>query len=102
LFRTWIEVGQNPETFWDKTPLEVHLILHAVRASNFRRHNEFVFLAWRIASLMRAKKIPSLKSLLLKAPRRANRASWEEDLRTMDLWVVATRSLPAKKPKGKV
>lgn len=55
-------------------------------------------MAWHIAALSRAKKMPKLKTMLAKKPSSA-RQTWQEQMAIMDMWVAATRRR-APKAKG--
>lgn len=50
-------------------------------------HNQKMHLAWHIAALQRAKKLPKLKTLIAK-PAERKVQSWQEQMAVMDLWAV--------------
>ena len=47
-------------------------------------HNSRAWLAWHVAALQRAKKMPPLKKLLAQEKRR--RQTWQEQLQVVQLW----------------
>jgi hypothetical protein len=54
--------------FWDMTPREARMAIEASIWRDERRQELDIVQAWSIASLMRAKRIPSLKALLNTKP----------------------------------
>jgi len=61
-----VAVGLDPSGFWDLTPREVLLHLQGARDRREYEHNENIALAWHVESFRRAKKLPSLASVLQK------------------------------------
>jgi hypothetical protein len=60
-----------------------------------RKHNERAWLAWHIAQLTRAKKIPRLDRLLAKQSTARTPQSWQQQMAVMDMWVHRTRRIAA-------
>jgi hypothetical protein len=54
--------------FWDMTPREVLMAIEASIWRDERNQQMNIVQAWRIAMMMRAKRIPSLKALLNTKP----------------------------------
>lgn len=54
-----------------------------------REHNERAWLAWHVAALSRAKKMPKLKTMMSKAASRRTQ-TWQEQMAVMDAWVAHT------------
>lgn len=52
------------ETFWSLTPRELMLHFEAYEARAVREHQRDAWLAWHIAALSRAKRLPSLRRLM--------------------------------------
>jgi len=90
----WVEAGQNPDSFWSKTPREVHLILEACKAAEIRRHNQMVWAVWHIAALSRLKRLPKLKSLFYKEPK--PRQSWQTQMAIMGQWAERLKEKATK------
>jgi hypothetical protein len=53
-----------------------------------REHNARAWLAWNVAALMRAKRLPTLKSLMVKRRRREQQA-WEDQIKMCRLITAA-------------
>jgi len=56
--------GGNPDQFWRSTPREVLAFLEGVQLRLEREHQARAWLAWHIAALPRAKRLPKLEDLL--------------------------------------
>lgn len=63
-----------------------------------REHNQRAWLAWHIAALQRAKRLPKLKTLLAKSASRS-RLTWQQQMAVMDQWVVHTNRVARQRKK---
>src|SRR5262245_20978433 len=61
-------LGYDPESFWDQTPRTSSLDFDALQEIQINRHNDRAWLAWHVAALHRAKKMPQLNSLMARKP----------------------------------
>ena len=77
----WQECGFSYREFWRLTPRETDLIMRGHEFATIRKHNEAMVLAWQIANLSRAKKLPAVKSLIVSKAYR--RQTWQEQLAIM-------------------
>lgn len=67
------------------------------RAAVLRReHNDRAWLAWHIAALPKAKRLPSLQSLLAPPERKLQATTWQQQHAVMQQWVAVTNR--ARKP----
>lgn len=57
-------LGLSFAEFWSLTPAELNMLIEGYNARQEQRYHELITQAWVTASLMRRKKLPSLKSLL--------------------------------------
>jgi hypothetical protein len=80
-------LGFDPESFWDQTIRTLSIVMHASLRATRREHNQRAWLAWHFAALQRAKKMPTLKSMLAKERPRVQ--SWQEQSSIMKTWAVA-------------
>lgn len=88
LLANYCELGFSPDLFWRITPREMMAhVQGAVRRAR-RERNEAIALAWNTATLMRVKKMPRLKRLLVddepKEP--SKKQSWKVQLDIMRIW----------------
>lgn len=79
-------MGLDPDAFWSKTPREVSIIVTARVSRETRRFNDLMWQAWHIAAFGRMKKMPSLKSVMLKKP--SKRQGWQEQMAAMDAYAT--------------
>lgn len=80
-------LGFDPDSFWDQT---IRTITAAMRGKNEAQrieHNRQAWIAWHIAAFHRAKKMPSLKSLMAK--KRPREQTWQEQAAIMQSWANA-------------
>jgi hypothetical protein len=77
----WLDCGFSYDEFWRRTPRETDLIFKGYEFNRLRQHNDAVALAWHVAGLSRSRKLPSLKSLIVQKPYRAQ--SWQDHLAIM-------------------
>lgn len=50
--------------FWSLTPRETYVVIQAAQWRMEREHRRDMWLAWHVAALSRAKRLPALKGLL--------------------------------------
>ena len=62
-------LGYDLESFWDQTPRTLSLAFDAFNDMQINQHNEHAWMAWHIAALHRAKKMPHLNLLLVRKPK---------------------------------
>jgi hypothetical protein len=63
-----LRCGISVSEFWDLTPQEVYWTVDAAVWRDQQTQRQQIVLAWRIAALTRAKKLPSLKQMLAVGP----------------------------------
>lgn len=84
-------MGLDPGRFWSLTPREISREFMAREKAVARATAENAWLAWHVAALTRAKKLPPLKKMIdgLTRPNRANRQSPEIQLAMMKSMFLA-------------
>lgn len=80
-------VGFDPESFWDQTIRTVCAALHGKHRAAIRDQNARAWMVWHIAALQRAKKLPKLKTMMVKEKPRVQ--SWQEQQMIMQSWATA-------------
>lgn len=60
----WLRTGRDITEFWVQTPRTLALVLKAFADLRKEERQQRLSLAWHIAKLSRAQRIPSLKQLL--------------------------------------
>lgn len=80
------------------SPRQASVIVAGANDRLVREHNELVWLAWHIAALQRAKRLPRLKTLLAK-PASQQRLNWQQQMAVMDQWVVHTQRVARQRKK---
>jgi hypothetical protein len=80
-------LGFDPESFWDQTFRTLAIAMNGKLRAARRDHNQRAWLAWHIAAMGRAKKIPRLASMLAKEKPRQQ--SWQEQQMILASWSVA-------------
>jgi len=83
----WIGLGLDPDQFWRKTGREILAICEGKQIQIRREHNESAWAAWHMAALGRAKKFPTLDSMMIRERRRQ---SWQEQKELATAWVLAS------------
>jgi hypothetical protein len=78
LLENALRCGIGVEAFWGMTPVETYMAIEAAIWRDERRQKQDTALAWRMAALMRSKRLPSLKNLLSTARPEARPLSGEE------------------------
>jgi hypothetical protein len=78
--------GYDVESYWQQTPRTIHLAFVARNRSLLRGVNRERGLAWNIANLQRARRLPPMKSWLLREPGR--RQTWQEQYEIAKAWVA--------------
>lgn len=93
----WVELDLEPDSFWDRSPREVNLILEARIVAKTKERNLMAWHAWNTAAMIRAKQMPRLQTLLVKeaAFKAKPRQSWQEQFSIMERW--ATRMAAVRK-----
>lgn len=81
-------LGYTHESFWDQTPATVRLTMEAATERRTLEHNDRAWLAWHIAALQRATRLPGLDRL--KAKKQTAPEHWEKQLADLKSWVIAT------------
>lgn len=83
----------DPAQFWRCTLREVALILEERAYADAERHNELMRAAWNTAALTRTKRMPDIKTLMMRVgpakPRRQQ--STEEQIAAATAWAASTR-----------
>jgi hypothetical protein len=80
-------IGFDPDSFWDQTFRTLSAAMHGKLKASRHEHNQRAWLAWHIAALYRAKKMPKLKSMLARDKPRVQ--SWQEQAAVMEKWAAA-------------
>ena len=80
--------GHDHESFWDQTPRTLLLTFEAHNDSYIKEHNEWAWIAWHIASMQRAKKIPPLSKLQIRKTMVPK--TMEEQIEGLKNWVIAS------------
>lgn len=89
-------LGYTHETFWDQTPATIRLTIEAATERREAEHNDRAWLAWHIAALTRATRLPSLDKLKAK---KQTPVHWEKQLADLKAWVIATGGKVITRPK---
>lgn len=63
-----IRLGLAPSEFWQLTPYQTQLILNQQPEMRRDESNMLLFGAWQTARLQRGKKLPNLKTILIREP----------------------------------
>ena len=71
-----LKCGIGVREFWSLTPRETYMVLEAATWRLEREHRRDAWLAWHIAALSRAKRLPALQRLI--APGKARALEGEE------------------------
>ena len=71
-----LKCGIGVREFWSLTPRETYMVLEAATWRLEREHRRDAWLAWHIAALSRAKRLPPLQRLI--APGKARALQGEE------------------------
>jgi hypothetical protein len=82
----WLEFGYDEQSFWHMTPRQVDRAVSARGKTLIREQNERAWLAWHIAALTRSKRLPDLKKLLYKPPRKQQ--TWQEQLAIAEMYAA--------------
>ena len=94
-------MGCERSEFWSLTPREIGQAFEARTRKLTTEHNERAWLAWHIAGLSRAKRLPNLQKMMIKSKQPRRIQPWQEQMQIMDMWVHATRHLqPSQKSKA--
>lgn len=72
-------------------------MLDAAGERRLEQHNDRAWLAWHIAALTRAKKLPPLRKL--QARRRAPPQSWQQQKLAAAMWAAALGGGPKQKER---
>jgi hypothetical protein len=64
MLREALAIGLSVDAFWSLTPREMRLHFEAAAIRAEREYQRDAWLAWHIAALSRAKRMPTLKKLL--------------------------------------
>lgn len=64
----WLRTGRDLGEFWSQTPRTLALVLKAHADLRKEDRRQKLSLAWHIAKLSRAERVPTLKQLLAEAP----------------------------------
>jgi hypothetical protein len=88
LLSTWVDAGQSPDTFWRRTLREIRAVLEGVGNRMRREHDERMSLAWHVAALTRATKMPKLRELMIGPQREARPQTMDEQKAAIDGWLA--------------
>src|SRR5262245_10879615 len=91
LFVDFVAAGYDGAEFWGLTPRELDRYMRAARKRLEREHDANAWLAWHIAGMVRAKKMPKLESLLSRKSGRPRRQSVAEQLHLLEQWAARQR-----------
>lgn len=97
LLKHALRVGVTATEFWDLTPRETIMTLEAALWRQEQHQKDQIALAWYVAALSRAKRLPNLKQLLagpakpLKGNELKRRRSEYQELTTIDLSALEQR-----------
>jgi len=87
-------LGYDHESFWDQTPRTLSLTFDAGHENRINEHNQRAWLAWHVAGLQRAKRMPPLNSLIVRKTAllamRDRHIAMEEQIAGLVRWVQAT------------
>lgn len=75
--------------YWRISRRQASTVIAGVNMRLVREHNERMSLAWHVAALQRAKRMPKLKTLFAKAAERKTQ-TWQQQMAVMDMWAVHT------------
>lgn len=76
LLETALDVGMSVDYFWSLTPKETRMEFKARKKKIKREQDQAAWLAWHIAALSRAKRVPSFSKMV--PPPKAKRLTPEE------------------------
>jgi len=82
----WCGFQLDDESFWRKTPRQLVLVFAAHNATRMLEQNKLAWLAWHIAALSRAQRLPKFEKMLVRPSR--PRQTWQEQMAIMDQWRV--------------
>lgn len=80
-------LGYEPASFWDQTVRTLDLAVQAMNTRARLEHNRRAWAVWHIAALSRAKKLPSLKRLMMKEPPREQ--TWQQQAAMFEAFAAA-------------
>jgi hypothetical protein len=95
-----LKAGIRPLEFWDMTPRETYMAIDAARWRAEQEARRDVALAWHIAALTRARRMPQLKQLLGTRPARPLKGR-ELETRRREHQEILARIHPDQLRKGK-
>jgi hypothetical protein len=83
-----VDAGQNHEAFWRTTPREAQIVLAGAAHRIRRERANIAWLAWHIAALGRAKKMPQLETLMppKKAKPSKDSRGWQQQYAAFAAW----------------
>ena len=90
LLKRWLMLGYDHESFWDQTPRTLSLAFDAHNETRRIAHNDRAWLAWHVAALQRAKRVPSLTKLQIAKPQASAGPAWKSQLEGLKHWVQAS------------
>jgi hypothetical protein len=93
-----VKAGQPYELFWELTFFEIGMILEGVNQRHVQQHNDRAWMAWHIAAMGRAEKMPRLDRLTAKKPRPSGQ-TWEEQMAIMKALSARVNQRAAKARK---
>lgn len=91
-------VGLDLDLFWRCSIKTVVLAMDAKAAAFRNEHNGRAILAWNIAALSRAKRLPKVDTLF--ARERGPQQTWQEQFALMQQWHAAQERRKAATAKG--
>lgn len=92
----FLAAGLDEALFWRCTPKQIAVHFEAAGMRNRRDHDGRAWLAWHVAALSRARKLPRLDALLARTGAR-RRQTWEEQLAMMQAWSARVNRAAAKR-----
>ena len=89
----WLTIGNDLDSFWRQTDRTLQLAFNADNARAIAEYNMHMNIAWHTAAMVKAKKMPTLSSLLTKRPsRRAKKPiPWQVKVEGLKRWHASRR-----------
>ena len=91
-----LKIGLSVDEFWRMTPRETTLAIEGAVWRYEREHQQVAWLAWHVAALGRAKRLPSLRRLL-RMPAATKLVGEEAEKRAREHAEMVTRM---RRPRG--
>lgn len=96
LHRVFVSYGLDPDSFWRITPREMVARLEGARRRLSGEQNGRAWLAWHVAALSRASKLPDLSDMLEQDQQKRGPQTVEEQEISLDQLFLAWGGDPAQ------